>query len=391
MPNRGRILVLLVVACIIVAGTLFQGYLFDQRLGVDRAREDATIHELNTADLALADAQLAQSGYVAAGQNSSAWMEFFDEALSRAEFTLREHQQTTLSAGALTHYDAALEQIRALRTSDGRARNYVGNEQLILASDVIFVESRGIIDRISENIAGARDTEVFEAQQSAALIIQYRQALAAGGMLFALLAATVAYRKTRAAPVEDAAAEAPASAGVQASDEPASDPAPVPSPTEIHPQLTDTADVCVDLARLLDGRDLPALLSRAAAAIGARGLVLWVLAESGESLRASVAHGYSERMLKRLGDLPVSADNVTSVACRTLQPQWVPGASADVPGALAVPLISVSGCVGVLSAEMADAQMNDHQMPLARLVAAQLSAVIGPDTASATTTAANEL
>jgi hypothetical protein len=148
------------------------------------------------------------------------------------------------------------------------------------------------------------------------------------------------------------------------------------------PALGNTADVCVDIARLLDGRDLPAILTRAASAIDAKGLVLWVVDERGQTLRASMAHGYSDRMLARLGQLPVSADNVTSLACRTLQPQMVPAAAPGSSGALAVPLVSTTGCVGVLSAEVSGSKANDHQVSLARLIAAQLSAVIRPDAAA---------
>src|SRR6185436_14578961 len=109
------------------------------------AREDTAIQQLHATDLALADARQAQAAYVAAGQETAFWMTHFDEALSRVEGTLRERQETTQATGALTHYDAAIEQLEALRTSDKRARNYVTNAQSILASDVIFVESQEII------------------------------------------------------------------------------------------------------------------------------------------------------------------------------------------------------------------------------------------------------
>lgn len=374
---------LLVLACLTVGGTLFQTYRFDQRVSVERAREDATTQQLGATDLALADVRQAQSAYVAAGQSPPVWMNYFDEALSRVEGMLRERQRTTLSDGALAHYDAAIEQVEALRVSDARARNYVRSEQLILASDVIFVESLGIIGRISGNVAAARDSEVFSARQSLALLTQYRQGLVGGGLLFTLLFGALAFRKTGVSVTADTPAELSTSMDVA--------PETTPSPIQNSPDLTDTADVCVDIARLLDSRDLPALLSRAAAAIGAKGLVLWVVDESGQTLRASVAHGYSERMLQRLGHLTVSADNVTSAACRTLQPQWVPGTSAEVLGALAVPLISVAGCVGVLSAEVDGGQAHGQHLHLARLVAAQLSAVIRPGVASVTSETAREV
>jgi hypothetical protein len=381
VPNKGRILVLLVLALVVAVGAGIQTFRFDQQVAAGRVLEDSITQQLNATDLALGELRHAQSAYVAAGQGSAFWMNQFDSVAARVEGTLRDRQQTTRSAGALAHYDAAIEQLDTLRTSNARARNYVDSQQLILASDVIFVESLEIIGRISANVSAARDTEIYSARQALATATQYRQGLLAGSLLFTLLVGLIAYgRIGKVAPAEitfDVAAVAPA---------PVPEPQPVvkPAPQVFHaPYMADAADVCVDLARLLDGRDLPALLSRASAAIGADGLVLWVLDESGQTLRASLGHGYSDRMLKRLGNLPVSADNVTSLACRTLQPQVVPSTSAGVPGALAVPLISSTGCVGVLSAEVSEPMSEGHQLPVARLIAAQLSAVIRPDAASA--------
>jgi len=376
MLNRGRI-VALVLACVVVIGTLFQAYRFDERLKIEKTIEDAVTQQLSATGYALADVRQAQAAYLAAGQGTAFWMNLFDEALARVDATLRERQQATQTEGALPHYDAALEQVDALRTSDLRARNYIGGNQLLLASDVIFVESLEIIGRISANVSAARDTEVFAARQAQATLTRYQQGLVAGGFLVTLMLAVLASRKPRSmAPVE-----APVVADL------AQQPAP-PAPAEPLPALDGAADVCVDLARLLDSRDLPALLARAADAIGAKGLVLWVIDESGQTLRASLAHGYPERMLARLGQLPVSGDNVTSLACRTLQPQQVQGTTPQSPGALAVPLVSTTGCIGVLSAEVTGARATSHHVAIARLIAAQLSAVIRPDAAAGIASAA---
>jgi hypothetical protein len=373
MQNRARIL-LLVLACLVVVGTLFQTYRFEESIKAGRAIEDAAIQQLNATDSALADLRLAQAAYVAAGQGSPFWMNHFDEALSRLDGTLRERQQTTKAPGALTHYDAAIEQLEALRTSDRRAKNYVTNEQLMLASDVIFVESQEIIGRIAANVAAARDTEVYAARQSEATTTRYRLGVMAGGLAVTLLLFALSPSGKRPDRIE-----APVSLNIT--------PEPAPRPVVASPNVDDAADVCVDLARLLDGRDLPAILGRAAAAIDAKGLVLWVVDQSGRTLRASLAHGYSDRMLARLGQLPVSADNVTSLACRSLQPQLVPGTEPGTSGAMAIPLISTTGCVGVLSAEVSGSTASSHQVSVARLIAAQLSAVIRPDSAAAFTSA----
>src|SRR5205085_5352848 len=106
------------------------------------------------------------------------------------------------------------------------------------------------------------------------------------------------------------------------------------------------------LARVLDGRDVPALLERTVKVLGAKGVVLWVIDTSGTFLRPLLLHGYPEKIVKRLGQLQVDADNLTSLAFRSLQPQSVNGNAPDTFGAIAVPLVTGTGCVGVLAAEL---------------------------------------
>jgi hypothetical protein len=379
--NKRPVLVLLLLASLLVAGTLVQTYRFDQENARTQTLEDTAAQQLHATELALADVRQAQAGYVAAGQGAAFWMNRFDEALGRVEGTLRERQQTTRAAGALAHYDSAIEQLDALRTSDKRARNYVSNGQLILASDVVFVESLEILTRIRADVTAAADTEVFASRQILAKNTQFRQGLLAGSLLFTLLAAVIAFRK-----IGTGAVDAPEQAVVVAP--PTATAASPVVPAQSVTALGETADVCVDLARLLDGRDLPALVARAAAAIGASGLVLWVIDEDKATLRATLGHGYSERTLQRLGTLAVTADNVTSVACRTLQPQVVPSAKPDASGAIAVPLIGPMGCVGVLSAEVRGLVAGDAHVAAARLIGAQLSSVINPTAAPVSKAAA---
>ncbi len=106
--------------------------------------------------------------------------------------------------------------------------------------------------------------------------------------------------------------------------------------------------------------------------------MLWVIDEARETLQLSLSHGYSDRMVQRLGTIAVGADNVTSVACRTMQPQVIPASTPGGSGALAVPLIGASGCVGVLAAEVSGEAADGSTLPLARVIAAQLAAVITP-------------
>jgi hypothetical protein len=89
-----------------------------------------------------------------------------------------------------------------------------------------------------------------------------------------------------------------------------------------------------------------------------------------------------------MGTLSADGDNVTSLAFRTRQPQVVRG-SIDGQGALAVPLISASGCVGVLAAEVQGAKPGDARFAIARIVAAQLSTLVAPSVSADVSTGAS--
>lgn len=373
MPTTRGALVPALLGCLIVGGTAYQTWQFE-RTAIDlRTNEDRLSRQFSALETAVADVRTAQAGYVAAGQGPDFWMTRFDDLTAQMDAVLTERQRVG-HPDAVAPLAAAQERLETLRTSDRRARNYVNNDQRLLASDVIFVESLEILGRLAAEVATAREAEITRNRQEAATIREYQLALAGGALVLLLGLILVAGRRgTRTVEVQESS---PGSLALSAPPETAAVKEPVGP--DVRKSLNEAADVCVDLARLLDGRDLPSLLSRSATAIGAKGVVLWVIDEARETLRPSLAHGYSDRMIQRLGTLPVAADNVTSVACRTLQAQVVPAASADASGALAVPLIGTSGCVGVLAAEVTGPARDGSTLPLARVIAAQLAAVITP-------------
>jgi hypothetical protein len=113
--------------------------------------------------------------------------------------------------------------------------------------------------------------------------------------------------------------------------------------------LAATAELCVDLARLLDGRDVQALLARASEVLGAKGIMIWSADAGSEQLRPSLAHGYSEKVLRKLQPLAMGDENITSQTYRTMKPQSMNGNHGGDSMAIAVPLISTGGCVGVMA------------------------------------------
>jgi hypothetical protein len=147
--------------------------------------------------------------------------------------------------------------------------------------------------------------------------------------------------------------------------------------------LGDAAELCVDLARVIDSRDVPALLARAAGVLGAKGVILWMSDSGGALLRPSLAHGYSDRVLMKMGALQVDGDNATSLAFRSLRGQSVNGAASSEPGAIAVPLVTPTGCVGVLAAEVNRQRPSPDTVEMARIIAAQLAMLVAPAADSA--------
>ncbi len=145
------------------------------------------------------------------------------------------------------------------------------------------------------------------------------------------------------------------------------------------PALKAAAELCTELGRVSDPEDLKKLLVRAAGALDASGLIIWIGSPAGADLRPVLAHGYSPQALARMAAVPRSADNAAATAYRTSALQIVlsrPGASS---GAVVAPLLSPEGCIGALTAEINDrGETSDAVQALAEIFAAQLASVLAP-------------
>ena len=264
------------------------------------------------------------------------------------------------------------------------------------ASDRVFADSREANERLAAELGAARTSEQAAAAANLTRISKLR--LIMNGIAMAFLLAVAAFF-WRARPVESAPADAgitsirpdlPLRLNVPAT--PASPSAPPPpaqaAVTRAAPvaaaatpravNLRDAAELCVDLARVIDGRDMQALLQRAATVLDAKGVILWMTDSAGAQLRPQLAHGYSDRVLTKMGTLQVDGDNVTSLAFRSVREQTVNGAASSSAGAIAVPLVTSSGCIGVLAAEVNRQRPSAETVDLARIIAAQLATLVVP-------------
>jgi transcriptional regulator with XRE-family HTH domain len=153
-------------------------------------------------------------------------------------------------------------------------------------------------------------------------------------------------------------------------------PAPAPDPID----LPAIAELCTQLGRVSNATELPGLLQEAARILDASGLVVWIWDPVPAELQPALAHGYSDRVLAQLPGLPRDAHNATAAAFRAAQVCVVPGDEA-IHGALVLPLLTPTGCTGVLALEMQKRNEERESVRAAgMIIAAQFAALIGAAT-----------
>ena len=379
MKRRG-LGVLLVLALIVAGGTLGQNLRFNTALANERVAAVALESRIATLDRMVTELRAGQAGYVATGQDPEYWMAQVGTLAGRIENDLTSLVADTLEDHIRGHYEAALLALADFNSIDDRTRNYVGDRQLFLASDLIFMDALDANRRVSAALGEALTRERQAASARETRIGWIRFAMNATALALLLVVALVSVRlgsqeEAAAAVAEDDRAEPPAQLD---SESDVSPPVVVKETGVSRSSLDETAELCADIARLMDGRDLPAIVERTSKLLDAKGVVLWAADVSGGLLQPALTHGYSDRVVRKLGSLGVDADNVTSLAFRTLRPQSVNGSTEEAPGAVAIPLITTSGCVGVLSAETRSRRPGAETLALARIVAAQFSTVVQP-------------
>lgn len=353
---------------------------------LDVARRDgrqlaASINNhLRLAEQGLSDLRGAQAAYLASGLKTDEWMNRATAAGVQLESAVNVLGALTNTAPeARQHYLDSAPLVGELMAGDKRARGFVVSGQPLVAADVLFQEGVEPVKKLTTELAAARDAEMAAFEKSATLIGYIGLGINGGALFIGLLLFIIGSRGKKA----DAAEAETEGLNLHTTDrapEPKIATAPEPFVDPFVAPVVDlsgAAELCVDLGRILDGRDLPALMGRAADVLEAKGLVLWVSESNGAVLRPSVAHGYSDRVLQRMGTLSTSGDNVTSLAFRTMQPQ-VLRSPVEGHGAIAVPLLTAGGCVGVLAAEVQGAKPGDTRFAVARMIAAQLATLVGP-------------
>ena len=122
-----------------------------------------------------------------------------------------------------------------------------------------------------------------------------------------------------------------------------------PAPHDV--DFAAVADLCTEFGRVVTTNDLQARLRDAAAIVDATGLILWVWDKTAAELKPALAHGYADEVLAQLPPVGRDADNATAAAFRTGEPCAIDRTDHS-RAALAVPLLTPSGCAGVLAIEL---------------------------------------
>jgi hypothetical protein len=374
--NRGLVLLFLLM-CVVALVSAFQALYIERLLAMGRQAADVSDHDTESAVIAIADYRAAEAGYLATGQESAYWMTRVDSLASSMSEVITREGAATPSAQARASFDAAAGALEDLGKLDSRARALVKNDQRFVASDVIFMDCLQAANHLAQTLAAARESDHSAREVQLTRLSEVRLAAIGGSMAFGLVGAWILLARARSASATEPVPVAEPSSSHSLSLGPIQ-PNPVPATATSDVNLTEAADLCVDLARVLDSRDVPALFERAAKILGAKGLVLWVADTSGALLRPSLSHGYSEKVLARMSGLQMDGDNATALAFRSMQAQIVGASSPAGVGALAVPLVTATGCVGVLSAEVKKARPGSDTLSVAQMIAAQFSALVAP-------------
>ena len=351
---------------------------------------------------ALLEIKSAHPGYVAAGQGEDYWIAKVERLIGSTRESLDALRSAALSADARGELGVAEEALDDFEQMDRRARDYSRNGQRLLASDLVFSDG---IEKMDVAVTAVERARLAEVETLLAGIARGRRdslMAGAGAAVLGLLLMFVLVPLPRppvpvAVPVPEAvsvekprpaAAEsptrkpAPSQPPAVVNRTPPARPAPAsPAKPAVPIDLPGMAALCTDLSRAIDTRALPPALERAAKLLDASGLVIWVADPDGRELLPVMAHGYPQNLVTRLGTIPKDAENVTAAAFRTGLVQTVTADTIS-HGAIAAPLLTPGGPVGVMAAEVLnDGERREATRAAAAIVAAQLATLMGPPAA----------
>ena len=403
MNRRGVRVSLVFLFVTTLCGAAYQIYVSDRQ--IETQDRDSRIFDDIALDVAVSitDLRAAQQAYVVQGQNPSYWTTKVTSYLETITAELSTLQKMIVAQQTENVLADTAEIIVNFRQMDARAREYTEAGQHLTASDLIFTDGVELTTRVMAQLELARTYEQEVRDQTVSRQKQ-RQTLAlitasTMGLLTALLLFTIpgfgTVKRTtvdqvllKPARVEQAIkenrlflAELDRSTDSKLSDDRAREDRSREKqlPDQVKEKTLDlkaTAELCTDFGCISDMRDFPGLLTRVADLLKASSIIIWIGDPTGRELRAVLGHGYSVQSLKRMGPISRDAANATAAAYRAGQMRTVKG-GADASGAIVVPLITATRCVGVITTEVTNASVADTQVhSVAKIIAAQVASLV---------------
>jgi hypothetical protein len=368
-----RLIRMLLVVVGIAIG-LTAGYFLkntDTEINTERAAADTLRGQAAALKATIADLRAGQFAYVARGQGEAFWMSQVAGLLPALQEQTAGFQALLTSPQAQSAFEPAIAALENFRTLDSRVKDFVSGGNPLLAADLIFSDGLESTATASMQVTAALNEELrARLDRIAALRTRQIASLggAAGALFLLMVCLALAGGAAQASGQPDVAAPAV---------EPVRFEAPLPrAKAAVTPRLVSTAQLCGELARVMESKELPSLLERAAKVLDASGIIVWVAEPSRQSMLPAMSHGYDDKAVARMGSIHRDANNAAAAAFRTSEIRTV-GGDAFTSGAVIVPLLTTEGCVGVLSAEMkGGSEKDESSQALASIFAAQLAMLV---------------
>ena len=377
MRHRAVRVILLLLAMAATGAAASSIFSIEPRAAADRGELQAVRERVQAILVSISELRADQRSYVAVGQGHQFWTERVTNRLVGVEAKVQDLRSAVRSAAAAAAIGAAAVALDNFRKLDARAQQYVSLGQNLIASDLIFSDGVEMTSTAAAQIDTALTQELQAREQSLAALRRQQGWVAAGAggvLLLVMLLLT---------PLP-----APSLRGSR-SDQPKDVHLPLETPPMVDlppvPDLEGAARLCTEFGRVMETREVPPLLARAAEILDATGLVVWVSNRAGVELRPVLSHGYPEKVVAQMRSIPRDAQNAAALAFRSGQARVVAGTDMAT-GALVVPLMTPAGCVGVLAAELRHrSEQRESTRALATILAAQLATLVGaaPSTGAA--------
>ncbi|MGE5358962.1 MAG: GAF domain-containing protein [Bacteroidales bacterium] len=378
MKSRVVRIVLFLLVVLAFGAAAYNISTLEQQQAAVRAAARAFGEDARQAESAVTELKAARYAYVAPGQGVNFWTEKSAALASSIATRLKKLQQDATAPSARAAVADAAQVHETAKQVDSSAQAYIRDQQALLAADLIFGDLRQAQETIAARLVSAREEERASTDAALEAVRRMELATAGGAALFALLVLLILLPAgARRAPAAEDSITGLRLGSIAPTPAPPAPRAHV-SASASNDLLPRAARLCTDFARLKDTSELPALLERLAGLLDAVGIIVWISDPVTHELKPAAAHGYAANALTHIRAISSDADNATAGAFRQGAVQVVE-AEGSGNGAIAVPLVTPDGCVGVMAAEVRAG--GERQVPtqaVATIVAAQIATLVAP-------------